>query len=167
MHLMPVTKRSQLLEINGGVDLHPRRSLNKGFDNDGSYRITSYNVCYTKLLRDGFETICRRRSSKDRNRSFTVAAKESLHEIGLLRFCRKAGAWSTALNIHADERKLDHDGESKCLGLQGDSRPARGRCRECRITSYNVCYTKLLRDVFPYSPAWILSCLPILTVRRS
>ena len=27
--------------------------LRNGYDADGNYRITSYNVCYTKLLRNG------------------------------------------------------------------------------------------------------------------
>ena len=75
-------------------------------------RITSYNVCYTKLLRDE-----QRQSCEDFRRRNNVG-----HEAGET-YRRKKGGSSG-------------QGENKNL-----------ECTVCedRITSYNVCYTKLLR----------------------
>ena len=78
------------------------------------FRITSYNVCYTKLLR------------------LAAAGRGQL-----------AGAQAVRVHVHArpgrvrDRPKpfIKHD-KTATLG---------GKAHRFRITSYNVCYTKLLR----------------------
>ena len=72
-------------------------------------RITSYNVCYTKLLRAFKEA--------------DAAAMEAETAVSLTR----VGVVSS--------------GEGVALMLEGRRRTFKG----FRITSYNVCYTKLLR----------------------
>ena len=80
-------------------------------------RITSYNVCYTKLLR-------------------WHRHLQWLHDLSLAGDVRQ----------HADVRESVH----LC------STDVRGRC-DLRITSYNVCYTKLLRISFAQAIAGLLA----------
>ena len=81
-------------------------------------RITSYNVCYTKLLRLGIlQTEAYRTAKKRIIREFTENPERPAVR------CRAVG-------LGATERR-----EPQLA--QGESRG--------RITSYNVCYTKLLR----------------------
>ncbi len=76
------------------------------------------------------ETVAGSLRSNDRNRTFAVATVKGLHQIGLLRLRRKAGARTATLNINDDHRKLRHHREPDRFGLQGDARTAR-RC-ECQ-----------------------------------
>ena len=94
-------------------------------------RITSYNVCYTKLLRIGItgsiEIVIRAGSGIGRRRrnNFIIPLK-----IILLEDIRDDPAPAAALDILIRSYLCGHNG-----------RPAVTN----RITSYNVCYTKLLR----------------------
>ena len=75
-------------------------------------RITSYNVCYTKLLR-------------------ALDDEAVVHN-----FVPHVDRWAEFLDRALD----DLDG-----ALDPGAEPARAGQNEGRITSYNVCYTKLLR----------------------
>ena len=78
-------------------------------------RITSYNVCYTKLLR----MIGTKKESEGRNDAAPVA----IHDV------------VTAYHIHETRNSIE------CDIFQQDLYSILAP----RITSYNVCYTKLLR----------------------
>ena len=116
-------------------------------DDESNIRITSYNVCYTKLLRSGDENHEVRKSDEndifadssdtgfiktgadeDKNRSFienAVSSKEGLIEHLL---------WQARMS--AESEHLYQIYEEFITSLNEDG---------FRITSYNVCYTKLLR----------------------
>ena len=84
-----------------------------------SNRITSYNVCYTKLLR--YLSRCRSVYMRRRNSSDCING-------------RRTGNAANQASLPRRER------------LQAKAYA----CQQCRITSYNVCYTKLLRLCMPY-----------------
>ena len=113
------------------------------------FRITSYNVCYTKLLR----------IAQLKGRGLIVTAPGNTVDFVSRFFAPQAGIdedpvtgsthtsltplWSKKLN----KEKLTAKQLSKRVGdliceYQGQ------RC-SIRITSYNVCYTKLLRKTLP------------------
>ena len=101
-------------------------------------RITSYNVCYTKLLRFveenllALELICRKRELSvyfDPGPEFRKGEKMGVQA-------------SPSDYVAAGRRK---DGPSG-TGEQGSREENRGADPLRRITSYNVCYTKLLRN---------------------
>ena len=79
-------------------------------------RITSYNVCYTKLLR------ARRSASKRASRSAWKTAGAGGGQAAGMLVIMKYALMRVRLEKLVDERT-----------------------EELRITSYNVCYTKLLR----------------------
>ena len=87
-------------------------------------RITSYNVCYTKLLRAGHQ------------RGARLEPQITGHQMGIVgRDIRRIRSDHVkALPGHGREPVAPHDAEI-----------ARAMAR--RITSYNVCYTKLLRSL--------------------
>ena len=79
-----------------------------------SSRITSYNVCYTKLLRMHEESL--------RHEEYMQASQQHHEKI------------TKILEIVVDD-KTDKNVKQELIELLN------------RITSYNVCYTKLLRDM--------------------
>ena len=83
-------------------------------------RITSYNVCYTKLLRATYA-----QSIDLYKRSLDIVKTQF------------AGAIASALDVARVESLL-FSTETKLAQVQGQRH---------RITSYNVCYTKLLRKI--------------------
>ena len=91
-------------------------------ESTGLCRITSYNVCYTKLLR---KIIC---FSKFHHMLLVI----------FLRVLRVLCSLKANILILLDEYLLI---------LVASLNPNSGR--QPRITSYNVCYTKLLRSVIP------------------
>ena len=97
------------------------------------YRITSYNVCYTKLLRAKFiEDVSYDFSEKILLINDLNSADEAydLFKTGLPAIECVPSAIATFLRTDTFK-----DGMISCVNAGGDT----------RITSYNVCYTKLLR----------------------
>ena len=104
------------------------------FQNSFHHRITSYNVCYTKLLRrprPGWST--------GNKRSVAISKGENcfLHDLQKTAPFTELGAGETGWSIIS--------------GRQASFRES------ARITSYNVCYTKLLRGV--RLPTFRMLCL--------
>ena len=102
------------------------------------YRITSYNVCYTKLLRNricypllAFLGLEKRKPYQSRHTTATLwlAAGESPEWIA-----RQLGHVSTNMLFRVYSRYVPN-----IAGRDGSA------FESIRITSYNVCYTKLLR----------------------
>ena len=89
-------------------------------------RITSYNVCYTKLLRAG---------KRVRIASSAVAGK------------RIATFWVLLIFFAAAIVAVAHPTDGKQITLL--------IILLARITSYNVCYTKLLRLVIKHEEAYL------------
>ena len=81
---------------------------------DTSYRITSYNVCYTKLLR------------------FQNLISNSI------KFCRDPSPRIHVTALRNDKNETVFSVRDNGIGIAAEH-------TEDRITSYNVCYTKLLR----------------------
>ena len=101
-------------------------------------RITSYNVCYTKLLRHIFANT---RIDADVQRREVIPRLHAVHigqRDGALGLVEHA-ALGVALEQLAD------------LALAGGHHHEIGFGGKARITSYNVCYTKLLRWAHPPS----------------
>ena len=104
---LPQAPHPGVLPATGGpVSAGPQ---NRGDATEVRDRITSYNVCYTKLLRNQFKDVFTGRESRD--------------------YARAASS-------------------QKCLRVSGKHNDLEnvGRTARHRITSYNVCYTKLLRS---------------------
>ena len=105
------------LVVNNAILLvdQTRRAEREGLDREAAvrHRITSYNVCYTKLLRTASRVPRSDRSAGRRSSRRTISTPFN------------SSPWMAA--------------ETNSTG------PAR-RPRITRITSYNVCYTKLLRS---------------------
>ena len=66
---------------------------------------------------------CRR---ENRNRSFGVAAKERLQQVGLLGLGRQTGRRAAALDVADHERQFDGNGQSHRFGFEGHARTGRG-----------------------------------------
>ena len=104
-------------------------------------RITSYNVCYTKLLRiedyiveGGYKAVAKA--------LFEMTPESVLAEVKTANLRGRGGAgfpaaikWELCRNEQSDQRYII------CNADEGDPGAFH------RITSYNVCYTKLLRPV--------------------
>ena len=97
-------------------------------------RITSYNVCYTKLLREPSAILAFRDEYPELVNEELRNAAEELAKNALL-FEEFVDAEIEKGNITAEQFTTD----SKNILLHG-------HCQQNRITSYNVCYTKLLRE---------------------
>ena len=93
-------------------------------------RITSYNVCYTKLLRDGIHALS--------PQFFTNFPSRRPKEAGLL-----SALVGTAYMVAIMAPVALIFGVGAAIYLE-EYAPKNGLTR-LRITSYNVCYTKLLR----------------------
>ena len=95
-------------------------------------RITSYNVCYTKLLR--IPLFGRIIAVAD---AFDAMTSDRPYRAGLDR--------QTALNILEEGRGTQWDPYFVALFVERMRRDGFDEYTSARITSYNVCYTKLLR----------------------
>ena len=114
-------------------------------------RITSYNVCYTKLLRSQSTDTCY-------IDAVTCCCTSNLGYCASLRIygqCARRINITQYNTVRIRQRNIDTAGiyrtcEIISSVIQGDiagcSKTARARYVNVRITSYNVCYTKLLRD---------------------
>ena len=85
-----------------------------------SYRITSYNVCYTKLLRW--------------EKKLINVNEEKLH--------KKDISWADLIIIKVQNNQIQ---SASSIAKQCSAFQKRIIVQGDRITSYNVCYTKLLR----------------------
>ena len=120
-------------------------------------RITSYNVCYTKLLRISqkkqyniflktFNLLNYHYYKKTGDFEQALKYHENYQELEKEEFIKK---WNSQL-IEA-ERKYESDKKDseiaiKELSLKNQSNELKNsKIKLVRITSYNVCYTKLLR----------------------
>ena len=111
-------------------------------------RITSYNVCYTKLLRLLFSSLSppvalsARPEDQDRNDATfpsVVAYRVKCHPQTAAVPAKNRLGWdqaSTGRQQHARNLQTSHRRQN----------PAQRSRLRGRITSYNVCYTKLLRS---------------------
>ena len=143
-----------LVELVGGVEID---------DPIVALRITSYNVCYTKLLRTALlvgvgETIAlaaRHLYSGGLRRM--IVANRSLDRARELAEEFSASAISLdALEVHLAEADIvvsSTASPTPVITLQATRQALR------RITSYNVCYTKLLR-MFSAMPIEPTSTIP-------
>ena len=109
-------------------------------------RITSYNVCYTKLLRASAEFCVA--SFRKRNRG-TTAERTRVKPASSSNWNISPSRRAPPIQLAQSFGSLTMDCDS-CLALTMsvmDIRPPGFRTRNIssRITSYNVCYTKLLR----------------------
>ena len=138
-------------------------------------RITSYNVCYTKLLRQGeFAQFLRQKTTerkqvlaklfpiddhlavmetvKNRARETRVRLEEAERAVSALRATydpeTAAKERETLTGRIASLRKEQETGRIELKRLTAEAERARQHAAR-RITSYNVCYTKLLRE--PYA----------------
>ena len=107
-----------------------------------SFRITSYNVCYTKLLRSGFYT-----HSTQSGSLLLDALSIKNRRIGDVLHHKK----QVELDFQIEEKQvnvtlpsLDFKFKSLPQGWEMQL-PELSQMALNRITSYNVCYTKLLR----------------------
>ena len=127
-------------------------------------RITSYNVCYTKLLRERLHVCinCRRAripkaDQQIRNKSDSLPAEEQLHEVVAhdkhqhrereqgdiaekSAVSRVVVHIPDGVNMNHQRDKSHNQHHCDCQGIDQES-----DLKLVRITSYNVCYTKLLR----------------------
>ena len=115
-----------------------------------SVRITSYNVCYTKLLRKKIENI------KIRRRDLRVQVPVNLESDAVGAVIQSLGRRAKYLLINLSNNKtiIWHLGMSGRIGIHSE-KPVELLKHDhviletddgiSRITSYNVCYTKLLR----------------------
>ena len=101
-------------------------------------RITSYNVCYTKLLRRRRRTGERRLATQYATTRILVEARTS--EDAVPRILRAWDGWAGPTSTGAAVYHLFVERLT-------------ARLFEDRITSYNVCYTKLLRRRRPTTRA--------------
>ena len=103
-------------------------------------RITSYNVCYTKLLREPWSENMREEVEKKLGlKAIDIYGLSEIIGPGVSMECIEAQHGMHIFEDHFMPEIID---------------PDTGRVLPIRITSYNVCYTKLLR----YLPQ-IDSCL--------
>ena len=93
---------------------------------DDLFRITSYNVCYTKLLRDV---------------GMYMKELEMLAEAENLTFIHTDTAAYKGTHVNGFMKMT-----SAIAKLAEPSSAETGNTIQSRITSYNVCYTKLLRS---------------------
>ena len=107
---------------------------------DADARITSYNVCYTKLLRVNLDLL--------------QCPLDCRHLLACAALCRQCGDFTLQRHSQFDDlqHRLDriHDAWIDTKGgvhvaLAHENTAALARFDQSRITSYNVCYTKLLR----------------------
>ena len=101
---------------------------------DDRARITSYNVCYTKLLRMRTEDNPRFGEEK-----ILPGIAYIRSEVFAQRFGYRSGRWLVVTT-----------GERRMLNMKQQAERVGGASARLfyRITSYNVCYTKLLRNRF-------------------
>ena len=130
----------EVITLKHGGLLGCRAWVRQGRTGDRHSRITSYNVCYTKLLRNigaKFVQYAQLASDKD-----VLVESQMLHSqvtaLGSVRVQDPGGRKGTLVGgrIQAGEQI-----EAVILGAQADNSTE----LVIRITSYNVCYTKLLR----------------------
>ena len=114
----------------------------------GGFRITSYNVCYTKLLRS-FQTS----TNKDGTNAESVMIAQMFVYVApeYAAMCRLLGLEEEAKFAEAEAKKMV---EKICTAGWDGEWYVRAYDDFGRITSYNVCYTKLLR----LSSAGVMSC---------
>ena len=142
------------------------------FDN-GKVRITSYNVCYTKLLRiagtgewidqygrppqDPIAPNRRGISPNTIGQFVSVITSYSIH------YTKLYDSTSARVRVDGEVRQQDHSLKEviavRAIELAGKHATVletgdRNRTGRGRITSYNVCYTKLLRANEPCAETW-------------
>ena len=107
-------------------------------------RITSYNVCYTKLLRNEISSGLRAGEVTD-DTEFTMIISQLLFDnngiIDPQKFVDKIKLWATT-----DEKSKTVLGPSTKRAISEIDEGQPIEYAGSRITSYNVCYTKLLRN---------------------
>ena len=112
-------------------------------------RITSYNVCYTKLLRS-HEKVTDPLASAGRTRSLATRASLPVARnwfefaYGLFEPAEPEGAFESTAEEGEHVRETVEVASPDSLAQAIAAHPL-ARTIELRITSYNVCYTKLLR----------------------
>ena len=107
-------------------------------------RITSYNVCYTKLLRaEGYYTHLLDILNKEYSSISYLLIDEIPEHRALLENMMKVSNNLGVTKYRLYERSRDDEKNAEAMVLLTDS------IEYYRITSYNVCYTKLLRARIP------------------
>ena len=110
--------------------------LGNAFFTGLTFRITSYNVCYTKLLRGGYEATKFIRADR-KNQKLPIIAMTAHAMQGVEAECKAAG-----MNDYVS-KPIDPQNLFSTILKWVKPKPAASGA--ARITSYNVCYTKLLR----------------------
>ena len=100
-------------------------------------RITSYNVCYTKLLRVINDLQKQQLALEAAHKSIVLLKNDN----------------ALPLNPNSNFIYMTGPLVSNTLSLVGNYN---GINSDIRITSYNVCYTKLLRSSWPDCPVRLL-----------
>ena len=113
---------------------------------DKKFRITSYNVCYTKLLRIGNQGgITDRELKKLFLQAFFKLDYSEIKNMSFSQVRELANSQNVNSKITATKylfrNEISNDDEIICTLLDSKDRSV----KLARITSYNVCYTKLLR----------------------
>ena len=101
-------------------------------------RITSYNVCYTKLLRQMLCDI----PEEDWSTKKDPSSEQSNKDSSLRKFYTKGPTKKLAKSILG---RLTRDNFIESIYHDDYAAERTDVVLESRITSYNVCYTKLLR----------------------
>ena len=119
--------------LHGRVDMVQKRFI------PGNARITSYNVCYTKLLR-----LIRDNNLKQIPGALVAGKGDHMQTFNMsLVSLIEQGLVTEQASLDA----VDDAGQAK--HVEGKVKVQVGNAR---ITSYNVCYTKLLRGAAGFRP---------------